>query len=177
MAHRSNRGSLSNGERSGDRTQSVWLIDQQLFGVLIARCRKAQHAAPMAVQLSGLAAIFSFELANLYHQQQLRHQTAELTAIPKLQDFIDCLEDHTWIKSVDGKYLATNQSVEQAWQRVGLRLSAKAITSCFQNPERRSLSNPMSWLWPAATSRWSKSAMCLMTSKIRVGWRRSNPHS
>ncbi|EMQ2875485.1 EAL domain-containing protein [Vibrio navarrensis] len=113
----------------------VWLLDQQLFGVLIARCRKAQHAAPMAVQLSGLAAIFSFELANLYHQQQLRHQAAELTAIPKLQDFIDCLEDHTWIKSVDGKYLATNQSVEQAWQKSALEIVGQSDYELF--PESR----------------------------------------
>ncbi|OXD96008.1 hypothetical protein CA163_39940, partial [Vibrio parahaemolyticus] len=33
------------------------------------------------------------------------------------QEFIDCLDDHIWIKTTDGLYAMTNRSVEQAWKK------------------------------------------------------------
>ncbi|WP_216613747.1 sensor domain-containing protein [Vibrio mediterranei] len=35
--------------------------------------------------------------------------------IPTLQQFIDALDDHVWVKDADRKYIAVNKSVESAW--------------------------------------------------------------
>ncbi|OIN28838.1 diguanylate cyclase [Vibrio barjaei] len=35
--------------------------------------------------------------------------------IPSLQQFIDALDDHVWVKDSDRKYIAVNKSVESAW--------------------------------------------------------------
>lgn len=34
---------------------------------------------------------------------------------PKLQEFLDSLEDHAWLKSPDGNYILCNKAVEKAW--------------------------------------------------------------
>ncbi|MDE1265896.1 putative bifunctional diguanylate cyclase/phosphodiesterase [Vibrio aestuarianus] len=35
--------------------------------------------------------------------------------LPKLQEFLDSLEDHAWLKSPDGNYILCNKAVEKAW--------------------------------------------------------------
>ncbi|CAH8241336.1 sensor domain-containing protein [Vibrio aestuarianus] len=35
--------------------------------------------------------------------------------LPKLQEFLDSLEDHAWLKSPDGIYILCNKAVEKAW--------------------------------------------------------------
>ncbi|MDE1340309.1 putative bifunctional diguanylate cyclase/phosphodiesterase [Vibrio aestuarianus] len=45
--------------------------------------------------------------------------------LPKLQEFLDSLEDHAWLKSPEGIYILCNKAVEKAWG-----LSAQQILGC-----------------------------------------------
>ncbi|GAL27019.1 diguanylate cyclase [Vibrio variabilis] len=37
--------------------------------------------------------------------------------LPTLQQFIDALDDHIWVKDANGEYIAVNEASEIAWQR------------------------------------------------------------
>ena len=96
----------------------VWLPNGDLFAAVTLTYSHAQSDS-VSAWLSALAGRFSFDVSQYYHQEQDRHQRLEQTQnqLPTLQEFIDCLEDHIWIKGIDGLYAMTNRSVEQAWQK------------------------------------------------------------
>ncbi len=39
-----------------------------------------------------------------------------LKNLPTLQQFIDALDDHIWVKNADGQYVAVNEASETAWR-------------------------------------------------------------
>ncbi|WP_098417129.1 EAL domain-containing protein [Vibrio sp. ES.051] len=95
----------------------VWLPNGELFAVFTLTHSNAQ-ATVVSAWLSALAGRVSFDVSSHYYQQAPKHHpTATTTPLPTLQEFINCLDDHIWIKGVDGLYLMTNRSVEQAWQK------------------------------------------------------------
>ncbi len=104
----------------------VWLPNGNLFAAITLTYTNAQsHHVP--AWLSALAGRFSFDVSRHYQQEQQRHlrYQQDQSQIPTLQEFIDCLEDHIWIKGTDGLYAMTNRSVEQAWQKTNQEIIGK----------------------------------------------------
>ncbi|WP_258182439.1 sensor domain-containing protein [Vibrio mediterranei] len=65
--------------------------------------------------------------------------------IPTLQQFIDALDDHVWVKDADRKYIAVNKSVESAWNmprsdifgKTDFDLFAKSRSEHYQKADDR----------------------------------------
>ncbi|MCG9663169.1 EAL domain-containing protein [Vibrio mediterranei] len=65
--------------------------------------------------------------------------------IPTLQQFIDALDDHVWVKDADRKYIAVNKSVESAWNmprsdifgKTDFELFAKSRSEHYQKADDR----------------------------------------
>ncbi|MGR5211979.1 sensor domain-containing protein [Vibrio rotiferianus] len=92
----------------------IWLPDETLFAA-IALVHDNHNCAELEGWLSSLAGRISFDAGICFHREQSRHLSQDTSLLPSLQEFVDCLDDHTWIKSIDGRYSLTNRSVEQAW--------------------------------------------------------------
>ncbi len=80
-----------------------------------------------------MAGRVGFDVAQTYHNEQQRHDVQLPDLLPSLQEFIDCLEDHTWIKSTDGRYAMTNRSVEDSWQMTGSEIVGKNDFELFSS--------------------------------------------
>ncbi|MGF1698262.1 EAL domain-containing protein [Vibrio lamellibrachiae] len=88
----------------------VWHTDGTLFGILLTTSvNKVSEQLPLDSWLSTLSGKVSHDLACLQHLhgQQL----------PSLQEFLDGLEDHAWVKNNQGEYIICNRAVESAWGR------------------------------------------------------------
>ncbi|MDG2881312.1 GGDEF domain-containing protein, partial [Vibrio parahaemolyticus] len=94
----------------------IWLPNGELLAVLTLTHPNDQSTV-VSAWLSAMAGRISFDINLHWQQEQTRHQSAEIKPTPTLQEFIDCLEDHVWIKGMDGLYSMTNRSVENAWQK------------------------------------------------------------
>ncbi|MDF2154031.1 EAL domain-containing protein [Vibrio sp. CAU 1672] len=103
----------------------IWLPDGSLLAAL-AILHSHAVTDTISAWLSALAGRFSFDLSQDYTPDPAGHTLAGSAAsVPTLQEFIDCLEDHTWIKSMDGRYALTNRSVENAWQMTSREIVGK----------------------------------------------------
>ncbi|TON70167.1 sensor domain-containing protein [Vibrio parahaemolyticus] len=94
----------------------VWLPNEELFAV-VTLTHSTQQKQTVSAWLSALAGRISFDVSQHYHQELKRHHSHANKPLPTLQEFIDCLDDHIWIKTTDGLYAMTNRSVEQAWKK------------------------------------------------------------
>ncbi|MCW8333170.1 EAL domain-containing protein [Vibrio sp. DBSS07] len=95
-----------NTTESQHLTCPIWRENGVLFGFLVAKTQPSvQTNAKDSIEI--LCAKVSYDLSQLF--------VPTPGSLPTLQEFIDSLEDHTWIKSADGQYLMCNHSVEQAW--------------------------------------------------------------
>ncbi|WGW00307.1 PAS domain-containing protein [Vibrio sp. YMD68] len=71
---------------------------------------KTNSATPSDAFTSWLSMVsgkISFDLASLQYQHGKQ--------LPSLQEFIDGLDDHVWIKNNRGEYVVCNSAVERAW--------------------------------------------------------------
>ncbi|MGR5235900.1 sensor domain-containing protein [Vibrio alfacsensis] len=110
----------------------IWLPDGTLFAA-IALIHDNNHAHELEAWLSALCGRIGFDLGVYFFQEQQRHQASLASVLPSLQEFIDCLDDHTWIKDVDGRYAMTNRSVEQAWEMNGKEIVGKNDYELFND--------------------------------------------
>ncbi|WP_028765748.1 putative bifunctional diguanylate cyclase/phosphodiesterase [Shewanella fidelis] len=64
---------------------------------------------------------FERDLADSYRVFRLKQsETRKLDAVEapvSLQQFIDCIKEHVWMKDASGRYVLVNHSVELAWSR------------------------------------------------------------
>jgi diguanylate cyclase (GGDEF)-like protein/PAS domain S-box-containing protein len=104
----------------------IWLPNGELFAAVTLTYPNSENHA-VSAWLSALAGRFSFDVSQHYQQDMARHQRFEKIQnhLPTLQEFIDCLEDHIWIKGTDGRYAMTNRSVEEAWQKTNQEIIGK----------------------------------------------------
>lgn len=119
----------------GQQTLSIgpiWLPNGDLFAVL-ALTHPDDQITVVSAWLSALVGRMSFDVSSHYQQERTRHQTAAATPLPTLQEFIDCLEDHIWIKGMDGLYSMTNRSVENAWQKTNSEIIGKDDFALFSH--------------------------------------------
>ncbi|HHX8298041.1 TPA: EAL domain-containing protein [Vibrio diabolicus] len=119
----------------GQQTLSIgpiWLPNGDLFAVL-ALTHPDDQITVVSAWLSALVGRMSFDISSHYQQERTRHQTAAATPLPTLQEFIDCLEDHIWIKGMDGLYSMTNRSVENAWQKTNSEIIGKDDFALFSH--------------------------------------------
>lgn len=108
----------------------IWLPDGSLFAA-IALTHDNQHAEELEVWLSTLCGRIGFDIGVLFFQEQQRHQATKDFTLPSLQEFIDGLNDHTWIKSIDGRYIMTNHTVEDAWKIKSSEIIGKTDVELF----------------------------------------------
>lgn len=119
----------------GQQTLSIgpiWLPNGDLFAVL-ALTHPDDQITVVSAWLSALVGRMSFDISSHYQQERTRHQTTATTPLPTLQEFIDCLEDHIWIKGMDGLYSMTNRSVENAWQKTNSEIIGKDDFALFSH--------------------------------------------
>ncbi|MFB5142217.1 EAL domain-containing protein [Vibrio diabolicus] len=119
----------------GQQTLSIgpiWLANGDLFAVL-ALTHPDDQITVVSAWLSALVGRMSFDISSHYQQERTRHQTAAATPLPTLQEFIDCLEDHIWIKGMDSLYSMTNRSVENAWQKTNSEIIGKDDFALFSH--------------------------------------------
>ncbi|MGY0616796.1 EAL domain-containing protein [Vibrio sp. FJH11] len=104
----------------------LWLPNGELFAA-VALTYSNDENRTITAWLSALAGRFSFDVSQHYQQEIERPQRCEQiqNPLPTLQEFIDCLEDHIWIKGTDGLYAMTNRSVEEAWQKTNQEIIGK----------------------------------------------------
>ncbi|MGP8308052.1 sensor domain-containing protein [Vibrio sp. YIC-376] len=104
----------------------LWLPNGELFAAATLTYPNTENRAVPA-WLSALTGRFSFDVSQHYQLEMDRHQRFEQiqNQLPTLQEFIDCLEDHIWIKGTDGLYAMTNRSVEEAWQKTNQEIIGK----------------------------------------------------
>ncbi|OIQ24994.1 bifunctional diguanylate cyclase/phosphodiesterase [uncultured Vibrio sp.] len=89
-------------------TTPIWQPDGSLFGALVTHPLHEQlDHGDLIASIAALAGRFSHDLNTLQH-----HHSAQL---PSLQEFLDGLEDHAWIKNLKGEYVVCNRAVESAW--------------------------------------------------------------
>lgn len=110
----------------------VWLPSGELFAAF-ALVHPTEQDTVISGWLSALAGRVGFDVAQTYHKEQQRHDIQLPDLLPSLQEFIDCLEDHTWIKSTDGRYAMTNRSVEDSWQMTGSEIVGKNDFELFSS--------------------------------------------
>ncbi|EDP58813.1 GGDEF and EAL domain-containing protein [Vibrio sp. AND4] len=114
----------------------IWLPSGELFAALVLIHPTAQDAV-ISGWLSALTGRISFDVSQTYYREQKRHDVQLAELLPSLQEFIDCLEDHTWIKSTDGRYAMTNRSVEESWQMAGSDIVGKNDFELFSSRRAR----------------------------------------
>lgn len=58
-----------------------------------------------------------------------------LKNLPTLQQFIDALDDHIWVKNTEGQYVAVNEASESAWHYSREHIFGKTDNQLF-SPDR-----------------------------------------
>lgn len=114
----------------------VWLPNGELCAAIALTYSDLKNQM-IPAWMSALAGRFSFD-ASQHHQQDQAHYQGHaqtLSQLPTLQEFIDSLEDHIWIKGTDGRYAMTNKSVEKAWQKTNHEIIGKNDFDLF-SPQR-----------------------------------------
>ncbi|MGR5133308.1 sensor domain-containing protein [Vibrio alfacsensis] len=112
----------------------IWQPNGTLFAA-IALVHNNEHSTEVAIDLSALCGRISFDIGVIFFQEQQRHQPPKDLTLPSLQEFIDGLNDHTWIKSIDGRYIMTNRTVEDAWKIKSSEIIGKTDFELY--PQRR----------------------------------------
>ena len=89
-------------------TTPIWFPDGSLFSVIVTLDSTGNiNESQLTAWLDIIAGKIGYDLINLQntHGQQL----------PSLQEFLDGLADHAWVKNTQGEYIICNRAVENAW--------------------------------------------------------------
>ena len=97
----------------------LFLPRGEAYGALLLVLNGETADKQQLQQFDNLAARIGFDLYQHQlprdNQPRLRTHQPGTACLPSLQAFIDSLNDHIWIKDLDGTYIAANQSVVDAW--------------------------------------------------------------
>ncbi|BCN22886.1 sensor domain-containing protein [Vibrio alfacsensis] len=108
----------------------IWQPNGTLFAA-IALVHNNEHSTEVTIDLSALCGRIGFDIGVIFHQEQLRNQQPVNTTLPSLQEFVDGLDDHTWIKSINGEYVLTSRTVEEAWNMKSTDIIGKKDRELF----------------------------------------------
>ncbi|MCW8346804.1 EAL domain-containing protein [Vibrio sp. ZSDZ65] len=103
----------------------------------------SQHGKPQHLMAS-VAGQVSFDMyvraqKNSSNEVTVKKQGISIDAeiassrVPTLQEFIDALDDHTWVKNADGRYVMINHSVEKAWDYSCAQVHGKTDEELFES--------------------------------------------
>ncbi|MGF1751732.1 putative bifunctional diguanylate cyclase/phosphodiesterase [Vibrio cionasavignyae] len=119
----------------------IWGPNEQLFAVLVLFSHSSEHINPQNL-MESVAGRVSFDIyaharkeqqseAGVGHHDFHNETVNDASRVPTLQEFIDALEDHTWVKSADGRYVMINHSVEKAWNYSSAQVHGKTDIELF----------------------------------------------
>ncbi|MCL1092331.1 putative bifunctional diguanylate cyclase/phosphodiesterase [Shewanella kaireitica] len=100
----------------------IYWPSQALFGYLCIILEKPQAAATLSkadlrLLLKQSADSMELDLSKLYRDYIKGIQrSGDKQQKVSLQQFIDAMKEHVWMKDADGRYIIVNQSVEIAWE-------------------------------------------------------------
>ncbi|WP_372060078.1 EAL domain-containing protein [Vibrio sp. 10N.261.51.F12] len=119
----------------------IWGENQNLFAVLVMSSRSIFREDDLR-SIESTAGRISFDVCMQLGSAQQSQPAQALATIkdkvaiesaraPTLQEFIDALDDHTWIKNVDGHYVMINDSVMTAWNYTKAHVYGKTDLELF----------------------------------------------
>ncbi|MDG3085821.1 EAL domain-containing protein [Vibrio hannami] len=128
---------LSSSEFSFISTSLVFWPDNSVYGLLISYSDNKPESEQVRVLSANLSSHIEKNLTEVFNTE-VKSRQSELTASPKLfpepsfQEFIDCFDDHIWIKDPEGVYTHFNSSCQTAWKQEREELIGKTDFDLFE---------------------------------------------